>query len=111
MIQNSWSITVRNQTNRFKINHSLGNVLENIETEKLRYYHPSDNIAQVLDTAVLISSAKELDDFSFNVSEDIETYSLDQTYPENSFNLGMYSFMSTNSETHLSLGRFSCRIL
>ena len=70
MVLNILSSIIQNQTNRFKINYNLGYVLRNIETDQFRYYHPSHNNAQVLDTAVLISSAKELGEFLHNISEE-----------------------------------------
>ena len=70
MILNILSSIIQNQTNRFKINYSLGYVLSNIETDQFRYYHLSHNNAQVLDTAVLISSAEELGEFLHNISEE-----------------------------------------
>ena len=62
------SSIIQNQTNQFKIDYSLGYMLHNIETDQFRYYHPFHNNAQVLDTAVLISSAEELGDVLCNVS-------------------------------------------
>ena len=51
------------QKNCFKINYSLAYILNNIETEELRYNHLSYNNAQMLDTALLISNRKDLMDF------------------------------------------------
>ena len=45
-------------------------MLRNIETDQFRYCHPSHNNAQVLDAAVLISSAEESDEFLHNFSEE-----------------------------------------
>ena len=45
------------------MNYSFGYVLRNIDTDELRYYHPSSNNAQVLDTAVTISNSNELEEF------------------------------------------------
>ena len=70
MILNILSSIIQNQINRFKINYSLGYVLRNIETDQFRYSHPSRNNAQALNTAVLISSAEELGDFLYNISEE-----------------------------------------
>ena len=46
--------------NRFKINNSLAFLLNNTETKELRYDHSSFNNAQILETALLISSRKKL---------------------------------------------------
>ena len=54
---------MRDQQTRFKLNYSFGYVLRNIDTDELRYYHPSSNNAQVLDTAVTISNSNELEEF------------------------------------------------
>ena len=70
MVLNILSSIIQNQINRFKINYSLGYVLRNIKTDQFRYYHPSHNNAQVLDNAVLISSAEELVEFLYNISEE-----------------------------------------
>ena len=70
MVLNILSSIIQNQINRFKINYNLGYVLRNIETDQFRYYHPSHNNAQVLDNAVLISSAEDLGEFLYNISEE-----------------------------------------
>ena len=57
---------MRDQQTRFKLNYSFGYVLRNIDTDELRYYQPSSNNAQVLDsmdTAVTISNSNELEEF------------------------------------------------
>ena len=54
---------MRDQQTRFKLNYSFGYVLRNIDTDELRYYHPSSNNAQVLDAAVTISNSNELEEF------------------------------------------------
>ena len=69
MIRNTLPFIFPNQTNRFKIKHSLGYVLRNMETEEFRATIHL-NSAQVLDTAVFISSAEELGDFLNNILEE-----------------------------------------
>ena len=54
---------MRDQQTRFKLNYSCGYVLRNVDTDELRYYHPSSNNAQVLDAAVTISNSKKLEEF------------------------------------------------
>ena len=54
---------MRDQQTRFKLIYSFGYVLRNIDTDELRYYHPSSNNTQVLDTAVTISNSNELEEF------------------------------------------------
>ena len=58
------------QTNHFKINYSLAFILKNIETKELRYYHSSLNNAQILETALLISTRKELLNFLNSMAEE-----------------------------------------
>ena len=59
---------MRDQQTRFKLNYSFGYVLRNIDTDKLRYYHPSSNNAQVLDAAVTISNSNELEEFLLKIA-------------------------------------------
>ena len=59
---------MRDQQTRFKLNYSFEYVLRNIDTDELRYYHPSSNNAQVLDTAVTISNSNELEEFLRNIA-------------------------------------------
>ena len=54
---------MRDQQTRFKLNYSFGYILRNIDTDELRYYHPSSNNAQGLDAAVTISNSNELEEF------------------------------------------------
>ena len=67
MVLNILSSIIQNQINQFKINYSLGYVLRNFETDQFRYYNPSHSNAQVLNSAVLISSAEELGNFLYNI--------------------------------------------
>ena len=58
-----------NQNSRFKINFSFGYILKNIESDVLRFFHPSYNNHCVLNTAKLISSSDELSRFLETISE------------------------------------------
>ena len=58
-----------NQNSRFKINFSFGYILKNIESDALRFFHPSYNNHCVLNTAKLISNSDELSRFLETVSE------------------------------------------
>ena len=64
-----------NQNSRFKINFSFGYILKNIESDALRFFHPSYNNNCVLNTAELISNSEELSRFLETVSEnDFENF-------------------------------------
>ena len=58
-----------NQNSRFKINFSFGYILKNIESDALRFFHPSYNNHCVLNTAKLISDSDELSRFLEPLSE------------------------------------------
>ena len=64
-----------NQNSRFKINYSFGYILKNIESDTLRFFHPSYNNHCVLNTAKLISNSEEMARFLETVSEhDFENF-------------------------------------
>ena len=60
---------MNNQNSRFKINFSFGYILKNIESDALRFFHPSYNNHCVLNTAKLISNSEELSRFLETVSD------------------------------------------
>ena len=59
---------MRDQQSRFKLNYSFGYVLRNIDTDELRYYHPSSKNALVSDAAVTISNSNELEEFLHKIA-------------------------------------------
>ena len=70
MVQNISEAIMKEQKNRFKINHSLAYVLRNIENDELRYFHASYNNRLMLETALLISNRQELLDFLNSIAEE-----------------------------------------
>ena len=58
-----------NQNSRFKINFSFGYILKNIESDALRFFHPSYNNHCILNTAKLISNSDEMSRFLETVSD------------------------------------------
>ena len=63
------STIMSKQNSRFKINFSFGYILKNIESDALRFFHPSYNNNCVLNTAELISNSDQLSRFLETVSE------------------------------------------
>jgi len=58
------------QHNRLKINYSFRFILQTLETEELRYYHPSYGNSRMMDAATLISNRDELYHFLTNILEE-----------------------------------------
>jgi hypothetical protein len=58
----------RHQTTAFKIDVSFRFILRNIETEKLRYYHSSQNNSRFVDVPHLIRPEEDLDKFLADLS-------------------------------------------
>ena len=70
MVQNISEAIMKEQKNRFKINHSLAYILRNIENDELRYFDASYNNHLMLETVLLISNRQELLDFLNSIAEE-----------------------------------------
>jgi len=112
MINNITNSIMENQRNRFKLNYSLGFLLRNITTRKFRYFPPSSNNAQLLDTAILISNKHELVEFLQSIAE--ENFLIKLCKPDTSWknfqitNITFYAYKLNDTPlgTHVELPDF-----
>jgi len=96
MISNITNSIMENQRNRFKLNNSLDFLLRNVTTGEYRYFHPSSNNTQLLDTAILISNRQELVEFLQNIAE--ENFPLKLSCPDTSWKI----FQITNTTYYVN---------